>query len=441
MTEFSEIKDLLVEQQKAFDAFKAANDSRLAQVEKGAEDAVTADEVKKINDALDGIADKIKEARARQDEMEARLNRPGATGGGDATEAKAITDFNMQRALSAAAKQRPAPSPLDTDGYREYLSAFNAYVRRGPDESWGDAERKALSVGQDPAGGYLVTPDMSGRMVSKIFESSPIRQIASVQTISTDSLEGALDLDEAAAGWVGETGSRSETGTPDVGEWKIPAHEQYAAPKVTQKLLDDTAINIEQWLADKVSGKLARSEATAFVTGNGVLKPRGFLDYPTAATADASRAWGTVQHVATGTSGGWGTAPNGSDKLVDLVHSLKAAYRSGAVFVMNRATVGSIRKLKADNQYIWLPSMIAGQPSSLIGYGVTEAEDMPDVGADSLSVAFGDFRAGYQIVDRQGVRTLRDPYTAKPYVVFYTTRRVGGALLDSEAIKILKFGS
>jgi len=297
-----------------------------------------------------------------------------------------------------------------------------------------------MSVGSDPDGGYLVTPDTGGSIVTKVYESSPIRQIAAVQLISTDALEGINDLNEANAGWVAEQAARTATTSPQVGKWRIPVHEMYAMPEATQQLLDDSMVDIEAWLAGKVADKLARLEATAFVSGNGVGQPRGFLDYTTAATADATRAWGVLEHLATDTSASFGTDPNGSDKLIELVHKLKEAYRNDARWVMNRAVLGATRRLKdTDGGYIWLPSMEAGQPSSLLGYPVTEAEDMPAIAANSLSIAFGNFRLGYQIVDRQGIRSLRDPFTNKPFVRFYTTRRVGGAVQNFEALKLLKF--
>ena len=269
-----------------------------------------------------------------------------------------------------------------------------------------------------------------------------MRAIASVMTITADAVEGMLDLGEPAAGWVAEVEARAETATPQVGLWRIPVHELYAEPRVSQKLLDDASFDVESWLAQKVAEKFGRSENAAFVAGGGVGMPRGFTTYATAATADASRPWGTLQHVPTGTSGAF-AASNPGDVLIGLTYALKAGFRAGARFVMARATAAEVRKLKdtSSGQYLWQPGLAAGSPASLLGYPVVEAEDMPAIGANSLSIAFGNFREGYAVVDRQGIRTLRDPYTAKPQVKFYTTKRVGGDVLDFDAIKLLKFGA
>lgn len=437
MSDLNEIKSLLDEQGKAFAAFRAANDERLAQVEKRGEDAVTVDAVAKLNAELDRLGDALKAAEKRSADMELRINRPGAPGDGGAAEAKSAAEMTLHLTVHRSSRGLPTPAAFSVDEYRAYKSAFLAFARG---REFGD-EIKALSTGSDPDGGYLVPADMTGRIVQKVYESSPIRQIAAVQAISSDALEGGFDADEAASGWVGETAARTETTSPTVGKWRIPVYECYAAPKATQRLLDDAAVNVEAWLEGKIADKLARAEATAFVAGTGIAQPRGFTTYTTAATADATRARGTLEHVATGSSGSFGTAPNGSDKLIDLVHKLKASYRAGATWVMNRSVVGKVRQLKAGsgNDYIWLPSMVSGQPASLLGYPVVEAEDMDDLGANSLSIAFGDFGRGYQIVDRVGVRTLRDPYTDKPNVIFYSTRRVGGDVVDFDAIKFLKF--
>lgn len=439
-----EVKALIEKQGKAFEEFKTANDTKLAEIEKkGAATPETEAKVAAINKVLDQLGTDLKNVGTKLDKVETLAARPrGEVGTGNAdADAKALKAFNLSLKAHAANVGRVA-TDISADDYATYRKAFDRFLRKGSPEMFPEDERKAMSVGSDPDGGYLVTADMSGQIVTKVYESSPIRQIASVQPISTDALEGLADLAEANAGWVSETGARAATTSPTLGKWRIPAEEMYAMPEVTQKLLDDAAIDVESWLAGKVADKLARLEATAFVTGNGVGKPRGFASYTTAATADASRAWGVLEHVATGSNGSFGTAPNGSDKLIDLVHKLKAAYRQGATFVMNRATLGAARQLKANGEYIWLPSLDAGQPSQLLGYPIAEAEDMATyTTTDALAIAFGNFKLGYQIVDRMGVRVLRDPFTNKPYVRFYTTRRVGGDVLHFEAIKFLKFGS
>lgn len=410
--DLSEIKRLLDAQAQAFEDFKKANDVRIKEVEtKGQASGDSLAKIAKIEGDLNKAADGLME-------VQAKLNRQALSGSKD--------------------------KPKSEDEV-EHERVFNTYLRkgRGKDvvEKLIDLEQKTMQVSSDPDGGFFVTSDLSGRIVQKVFETSPMRSVAAQQTISTDALEGVIDNNEAGFGWVAETGARPATGTPQVGKWRIPVHEMYAMPEATQQLLDDASVNVEAWLSAKVSDKFMRAENNAFIVGNGVGKPRGFLDLTTAATADDTRAWGVLEHVVTGTSGGFGADPNGSDKLIDLVHRLKSFYRTGAVWMMSRATLGAVRKLKANAEYIWLPSMTAAQNSQLLGYPVVEAEDMPAVGANSLSIAFGNFGIGYQVVDRQGIRLLRDPFTNKPYIRMYTTRRVGGDVLNSEAIKLLKFST
>jgi HK97 family phage major capsid protein len=331
-----------------------------------------------------------------------------------------------------------------TENQKAYKNALEAYMRKGRTDGLDDLHQKAMSVASDPDGGYLVTPDSSGRVIERIRDTTPMRQIANVQTISTDALEGPIDRDEASFGWVGEAGTRSETNTPQVGMWRIPTHEMYAMPKATQKLLDDAAVDVGAWLERKIADKLARGANDAYVNGDGVQKPRGFATYTTAATADSSRTWGQLEHIVTGANGDFGTAPGGAqDKLIDLVTALNPGYRNGARWLAPRAVVGKIRKFKeaTTNAYIWQPGLTAGQPSTILGYPLTESEDMPALATNSLSLAFGNFQEGYQIVDRIGIRILRDPYTAKPFILFYATARTGGAVVNFDAIKFLKFST
>jgi HK97 family phage major capsid protein len=213
--------------------------------------------------------------------------------------------------------------------------------------------------------------------------------------------------------------------------------ELYAMPAATPQLLDDAAVNIDEWIADEVRVAFAEQEGQAFVTGDGTNKPRGFLDYDQ--VADASWAWGKIGVISTGADGAF-PASNPTDKLIDLAYSVKSAYRANAHFVMNRATEAVIRKFKdADGNYIWQPAVRPGETPTLLGHPVAESEDMPDIAEDATAIAFGDFRRGYLIVDRVGIRILRDPYSSKPYVLFYTTKRVGGGVQDFNAIKLLKF--
>jgi len=416
---------------RGFDEFKKANDERLAQIEKkGAADTVTEAKIAKIEADLEkaqAIANEAVLAAKRQ-------NRIVTDEKGD----KIDLDAKAQEWAEANSRRRGVPfagtyGASDLDAYKR---AFDTFMRKG-EEVMGPEERKALSVGSDPDGGYVVNPDMTGRIVQKVFETSPMRAYASIQVISTDALEGLYDLNEASSGWVGETESRSDTSTPQIGKWRIPVHELYAKPKATQKLLDDASINMEAWLASKVAEKFARDESAAFVSGNGVNKPRGFLTYASGTTNP-----GTIERVKTGTSSAFATNPNGLDKVIDALYALKAPYRANATWFMSRAVTALARKLKdSDGQYQWQPSSQAGQPATLLGYPVAAFEDMEALAANSLSMAVADMREAYQIVDRIGIRTLRDPYSTKPYVEFYTTKRVGGDVVNFEAIKLIEFGS
>jgi HK97 family phage major capsid protein len=317
-----------------------------------------------------------------------------------------------------------------------HKKALDTYLRKGRNEKdLQELEAKAMSVGSDPDGGFHVSPDTTGRVVTKVYETSPFRQYASAQTIGTDRLKGEYDLDEASAGWVSERGSRSETNTPQMGWWEIPVHELYANPKATQQLLDDANVNIEQWLADKVSSKFGRIENDAFVNGDGAGKPRGILTY-----ASGTTFTNTVKQIEQINSGSNGALT--ADGILSLMGALKTAYQNGAIFGFTRAGITAIRKLKdSQNRYLWEPSYQAGKPSLLLGYPCIEFPDLQAIANDSLSGFFANLAVGYQIVDRQGIRTLRDPYTDKPNVSFYTTKRVGGDVVNHEAIKIQKLAA
>jgi HK97 family phage major capsid protein len=426
-----DLKTLLEEQGKAFAEFKAANDGLQIEVKKLKEDAVTVDKVERINTDLDKLAKDIKAAATRSDEIEAKANRMSLSGGpADDVETKAAKAFAAQTGAD-----------VSVEAMREYKAAL--YGMGGPIRSAQmNGDRKALSVGSDPDGGYLVTPDTAGRIVNRIYETSPVRQEASVMTIGTDSVEGLNDLGQNGFAWVGERNPRLENDTAQLGKWSIVVHEAVSVVSMTQKVLEDAKLDLESWLATKSADRIARGENEAFIKGDGVTKPRGLFAYPTAATADATRAWGTFEHINTGTNGTFGAAMNGTDKLMDLVYALKAAYRSNAKFMTNRSTLREVRKLKdGQGNYIWQPSLVAGQPSALLGYSVVEAEDIDPMGTASLSIAFGDFREAYQIVDRIGLSVLRDPYTAYPYVFFKFRKRVGGGAISFEAVKFLRFSA
>jgi HK97 family phage major capsid protein len=298
---------------------------------------------------------------------------------------------------------------------------------------------KALSVGSNADGGYTVPVEIDTIIGARLTSISPIRSIAGQRTISGNVFKKPFMTSGPAVGWVGETDARTQTATPVLDSLSFPAMELYAMPAATASLLEDSAVNIDEWLAGEVEQVFAQQEGAAFVSGDGSNKPKGFLSYAT--VANASWSWGNIGYIATGAAGAF-PASDPTDVLIDLVYAVKAGYRQNGVFVMNRKTQSSIRKFKdANGQYLWQPPAQAGGRASLITFPVVESEDMPNVAANSLSVAFGDFGRGYLVVDRAGVTVLRDPYTAKPYVLFYTTKRVGGGVQDFDAIKLLKFAA
>ena len=383
----------------AWEQFKQVNDARLRDLErKGHADPLYLEHLAKISQTLDN-------QKSRLDAIETAAARPGA---------------------------ELAGSPMIGAAANEYKTAFVNYLRKGAEGGLEAIATKALSVGTDADGGYVVTPHMSETIVRIITEISPMRSLASVETISTDSLDVIEDTQLPGAAWVAETDARSDTTTHQIGKNSISTHEMYAQPKATQKLIDDASIDVEAWLATKVAEKFAALEATAFISGDGSGKPKGILAYA------AGTSFGQIQQIVSGTS-----AEVTSDGLINLYYALKDEYAKNATFLMNRSVIQAVRLLKnaTTDQYIWQPGLAAGAPDTLLGVPVAAAADMPVAAANSLSVAVGDFKRGYKIVDRVGIRMLRDPFTDKPYVKFYTTKRVGGEVVNSEAIKLLKLSA
>lgn len=388
----------------AFEAYRDTNDERLAQIENGTgADAVTTEKMDRINRDLD-------QHKRIMDGLLLKSARPGGAG-------PAISGF----------------------AELEHRSAFHAYVRRGNEVDLRRFEEKAMSYGSDPDGGYLVPDETAVEIGRRLTAISPIRSIAGIQTVSGAVYKKPFAVTGPATGWVAETAARPQTASPTLAELQFPTMELYAMPAATSTLLDDAAVDIDAWIASEVETAFAEQEGAAFVNGDGINKPAGFLTSTT--VAETSWSWGNLGYVTSGALGAFAsTAP--SDSLVEAIYALKAGYRQNAHWVMNRQTQAEIRKLKdADGNYLWQPPAAAGQKAMLMGYPVVEAEDMPDIANDSLSIAFGDFSRGYLIVDRAGVRILRDPYSSKPYVLFYTTKRVGGGIQDFDAIKLLKFGT
>ena len=389
---------------RAFEAFKDSNDERLGQLERRmSADVVTTDRLDRVSRALD-------EHKRVVDELALKSARPHL--GGPAVRSGVALQHRV---------------------------AFDGYIRKGEATHLRDLESKALSVGSDPDGGFLVPDELERAVTRAVKNVSPIRAIAGIRQVSGSVYKKPFAITGAEAGWVAETAARPETDTPTLAELSFPTMELYAMPAATSALLDDSAVNIDEWIAEEVRDSFAEQEGTAFVTGNGTNKPKGFLAYTN--VDNASWSWGNIGFIKTGVNGAFAST-NPGDKLIDLAYSVKSGYRGNGTFVFNRATQAVIRKMKdGDGNYLWQPAARAGDASTLMGYPVAESEDMPNLATDSYSVAFGDFRRGYLIVDRVGIRVLRDPYSSKPYVLFYTTKRVGGGVQDFDALKLLKFAA
>ena len=317
-----------------------------------------------------------------------------------------------------------------------HQKAFAAYLRSGDDDALRGLEMEGKAMGTAVAadGGYLVDPQTADTIQNTLSSTASIRSIASVVNVDATSYDVLVDHSEMGAGWATEASTVGETDTPKIERISIPLHELSALPKASQRLLDDSAFDIEGWLAGRIADKFARAEANAFIDGDGIDKPTGLLTYGT--VANDSWTWGNLGYVPSETAGGITRA----DPIIDLVYALGAEYRANATFVMNSKTAGHIRKLKDnDGRFVWVDGIAEGEPARLLGYRVLIAEDMPDIADNSMSVAFGDFAAGYTVAERPDLRVLRDPFSAKPHVLFYATKRVGGAVSDFAAVKLLKF--
>jgi HK97 family phage major capsid protein len=340
--------------------------------------------------------------------------------------------------LKARVEARPAVRPALSGAKAERSPFVESYLRKGVEAG---IELKAMVGTSDAAGGYAVPEEIDAAIERTLKAISPIRAIANVVKVGSAGYRKLVTTGGTPSGWVSETAGRPETDTPVFQEIAPPFGELYANPAASQAMLDDAAFDVESWLAGEIATEFARAEGAAFVSGTGVNQPRGFLAAPTSAAGDATRPFGTLQFVTSGAAGGF-AASNPQDKLIDLVQALKTPYRQGAVFVMNSGTAARIRKFKtADGAFLWQPGLVSGQPDTLLGYPVVEAEDMPDIAADSLSIAFGNFRAGYLIAERAETQILRDPFTHKPFVHFYATKRIGGQVMNAEAIKVMRFSA
>ncbi|MBL8376555.1 MAG: phage major capsid protein [Burkholderiales bacterium] len=343
----------------------------------------------------------------RMDDFERRMNRPGAGAGGG------------------------------LGGDDEYKNSFLGFLRSGRTAG---VEAKAMATDSGPAGGYLVPTEIDDAVSRVLREFSPMRQVARVIPVSSGEFSMLHSVGGTGTSWAGEREARPETDSPDFQEIKPPMGEIYANPKVSQRLLDDSVFDLEGWLIDELAEAFAAGEGSAWISGTGINRPRGILTYDISSSADGTRADDDLQYVASGASGAF-AGSNPADKLVKLVHALKPAYRKGAVWLLNTNTLEQVRIMKdGQGNYIWRAGIEKGEADRLLGYPVYEDENMPDIEANSLSIAFGNFQRGYVITDRNS-GMLRDPYTAKPHVCFYTTRRVGGCVRDTRAIKLMKFAA
>ncbi len=373
-------------------------------------------DIEHTTDPLDASFDLV----ARQDAAEQAL----AALRGDVDEVKSRLD-KVGRAALRPALSGNAGESLELKGF------VDGYLRHGR-----EAELKSLTGNVLADGGFAVPREIDALITAQLKAISPIRAIAQVVQVGSAGYRKLVSSSGTASGWVSETAARPETGTARFNEIAPPMGELYANPAASQSMLDDAAFNLEEWLAGEIATEFAKAEGAAFISGNGTNQPRGFLAAPTSTAADTTRPFGTLQFSVTGNTGGFDAAPE--LKLIDMVHSLKAAHRQGAVFVMNSKTLATVRKFKAaDGSFLWQPGL-DGQPARLLGYPVIEAEDMPDVAANAYPIAFGNFRNGYLIAERRATTILRDPFTNKPFVNFYATKRVGGQVLDSDAIKLLR---
>ncbi len=399
-----DIQTTLDDLSRTFEEFKGVNEERLKSLEKkGNVDPVLQEKLDRIECSLDSAETKFKR-------LEALSNRP-----------------QVETAH---------------DPFCAHQNAFMDYIRKGLDASLHDIEQKSLSTTPDRDGGYLVPSGLHDRLYATLQATSVMRDLATVREISSSALELLIDKDAADVGWVSEKQERPETKTPELAKIRINVHEMYAKPRATQKLLDDASLNVEDWLSQKIAHKMALMENAAFILGDGDNKPKGILSYET--VSKAQWEWGKLEDIKSGVNGNFEEG-HGASTLLDLFHALKPQYLPGASWLMSRVAQGALRKLQdpGSHHYLWQPPLAGSPNPTMLGYPIVISDDMPtlSIGHASKSIVFGNFKEGYQIVDRTGIRVLRDPYSAKPYVEFYTTRRVGGDVLNFEALKVLNFAA
>jgi HK97 family phage major capsid protein len=403
-----EVKALLKEQGEAWKAYRDTNDARIAALEAGKGTAEFDTKLARIEEDVN----KYSKALERIGDVENTLNKLSLGGGSNGNPSKS-----------------------------EILVAFEKWASCGGDKEF----RAAINTQSGPDGGFVVIPEFETMLDNVAKKAVAMRSLASIKKLTrSDSFEEFIGQGGAAGGWVGETDTRGETNTPTLEKVETFVREQYANPKMSLKAIEDASVDLVTWLAEEIGAILTELEGEAFITGAGNKSPSGILSYTK--VANASYAWGKVGYIASGKSAAFADS-DPADKLIDLIHALKSKYRTNASWMMNDLTLAAIRKLKSTtgtgalNQYLWEPSAQAGVPSKLLGYPLVSEDYMPDIAADSYSLAFGDFKAGYRIVDKSGIKILQDPYTSKGNVFFYTTKRVGGGIRNFEAIKLMKMAA
>lgn len=398
--DIKDVEQVAQELQSKFDDFKSKNDKRIDALES---------EKGKLAGQVETLNGKLSELESLKSDLETEL----------------------------AAVKRPGAPQQQSKAATEHKTAFMQFMRKGDDDGLRDLERKALQIGTDEDGGYAVPEELDRNILTLLKDEVVMRQEATVITIGGSDYKKLVNVGGTASGWVGEADARPATDASKLKLIEPFMGEIYGNPQATQKMLDDVFFNAEDWINSELAIEFAEQEEIAFTSGNGTKKPKGFLAYASSLDDDKTRAFGTLQHILSGSA-----AAVTADSIIQLVYTLRKTHRNGAKFMMNNNSLFKIRILKdAEGNYLWRPGLELNQPSTLLGYGISENEQMPDIAADAKAIAFGNFKRGYTIVDRIGTRILRDPYTNKPYVGFYTTKRTGGMLADSQAIKLLQIGA
>ncbi|HBC9173731.1 phage major capsid protein [Proteus mirabilis] len=394
-----DVSEVAQELKGQFDEFKKLNDKRI--------DAIEA-EKSKLSATVDTLNGKLSELDELKSNLEAEL----------------------------ASVKRPDGNVTNKD-VSEHKTAFELFVRKGTDDGLAELERKAMQVGSDPDGGYAVPEELDRNIITALRDEVVMRQECHVITVGTEKFKRLINQGGTNSGWVGEVDKRPETNTSKLASIEPVWGEIYGNPAATQTMLDDAFFNVEQFITSELATEFAEQEEAVFTHGDGIKKPKGLLAYGSDDKGDKEREWGKLQHLLL-------KKPTEitADEVMKLIYTMRKVYRTGAKFMMNNNTLFQVRTLKdAQGNYLWQPGLQLGQPSALLGYGIAENEQFADVSADAVPIAFGNFNRCYTILDRIGVRMLRDPYTNKPFVHFYTTKRVGAMLVDSNAVKLLKAGA